>query len=62
MIGTNKVILGDISDDTNQAFGLAILASGWGGGLLLGPAIGGYLSEPAKKYPLVFSDHGIFAK
>ena len=62
IIGTSRTVLGDISDDTNQAFGIVILSVGWGNSFLLGPAIGGYLSEPAKKYPLVFSDHGIFAK
>ena len=56
IIGTAKAILGDVSDDTNQAFGLSLLSVGWGSGLLLGPAIGGYLSEPCNKYPGVFPE------
>lgn len=51
IIGTTKAILGDISDDSNQAVGCAFLSAGWGSGLLVGPAIGGYLAEPVKKYP-----------
>lgn len=50
IIGTTKAILGDISDDSNQAVGCATLSAGWGFGLLVGPAIGGYLAEPSKKY------------
>jgi len=51
IIGTTKAILGDVSDDSNQGVGCALLSAGWGFGLLVGPAIGGYLSEPTKKYP-----------
>jgi len=50
IIGTTKAILGDVSDDSNQAVGLALLSVGWGSGLLLGPTIGGHLSEPAEKF------------
>lgn len=50
IIGTTKAILGDVSDDSNQAVGLALLSVGWGSGLLLGPTIGGHLSEPAQKF------------
>lgn len=52
IIGTTKAVLGDVSDDSNQAIGLAVLSVGWGSGILLGPSIGGYLSEPVKKYPV----------
>jgi len=50
IIGTTKAVLGDVSDDSNQAVGLAFLSVGWGSGLLLGPSVGGYLSEAATKY------------
>ena len=60
IIGTAKAVLGDISDDTNQPIGFALLSVGWGSGLLLGPAIGGYLSEPAKKYPYIFGNQTVF--
>ena len=29
IIGTTKAILGDVSDDSNQAVGLALLSVGW---------------------------------
>ena len=62
IIGTAKSIMGDISDDSNQPLGFALLSVGWGSGLLLGPSIGGYLSEPAKKFPDVFLKDSYFDK
>lgn len=34
----------------------------WTLGTVLGPGIGGLLSEPAKNYPNRFSEHGIFGR
>lgn len=61
-VGTAKTILYEISDDTNQALAMAILSLSWGVGLFLGPAIGGFLASPAKKYPRYFDPEGFFGK
>uniref|UniRef100_A0A0E0BNI7 Major facilitator superfamily (MFS) profile domain-containing protein n=1 Tax=Oryza glumipatula TaxID=40148 RepID=A0A0E0BNI7_9ORYZ len=39
----------------HQALGLSIVSTGWGIGLVVGPAIGGYFAQPAKQYPNIFS-------
>lgn len=31
-------------------------------GLVVGPGLGGLLSEPAKHYPAVFSESGLFGR
>ncbi|TVU22584.1 hypothetical protein EJB05_32294, partial [Eragrostis curvula] len=42
--------------------GLAIVSSSRSIGLIVGPAIGGYLAQPADKYPGIFSDKSIFGR
>ncbi|XP_061196699.1 uncharacterized protein LOC133204975 [Saccostrea echinata] len=55
-----KAILYEISDDSNQATGLSIVAMSWGAGIILGPAVGGILSNPAFRYPSMFQKDGMF--
>uniref|UniRef100_A0A0E0MJB1 Peptidase C14 caspase domain-containing protein n=2 Tax=Oryza punctata TaxID=4537 RepID=A0A0E0MJB1_ORYPU len=38
------------------------VSTGWGIGLVVGPAIGGYFAQPAKQYPNVFSEKSIFGR
>ena len=40
-VGIAKTILYEISDDSNQAIGMSILAMSWGAGIIIGPAVGG---------------------
>jgi hypothetical protein len=39
---------------------MSILGSSWGVAIIIGPAFGGLLSQPAVKYPAVFSETGLF--
>jgi hypothetical protein len=41
---------------------LAVVSSSRGIGLIIGPAIGGYLAQPADKYPSIFSQTSIFGR
>ncbi|GJN13869.1 hypothetical protein PR202_gb00620 [Eleusine coracana subsp. coracana] len=34
----------------------------WGFGLIVGPALGGYLAQPAEKYPRIFSENSVFGR
>ncbi|GJN41438.1 hypothetical protein PR202_gn00813 [Eleusine coracana subsp. coracana] len=34
----------------------------WGFGLIVGPALGGYLAQPAEKYPRIFSESSVFGR
>uniref|UniRef100_A0ACD5XYP6 Uncharacterized protein n=2 Tax=Avena sativa TaxID=4498 RepID=A0ACD5XYP6_AVESA len=46
----------------HQALGLSIINTAWGFGLVIGPALGGYLAQPAEKYPETFSKESIFGR
>eukprot|EP00040_Diaphanoeca_grandis_P028849 m.167884 g.167884 ORF g.167884 m.167884 type:complete len:481 (-) comp31479_c0_seq5:584-2026(-) len=50
-IPISKVYVSEITDDTNNARALAIVVASWGAGLVIGPALGGFLSQIATKYP-----------
>ena len=47
-VGVGKTFLAEVSDDSNQARAFAVLGMLGGVGRLTGPAIGGFLAEPAE--------------
>ncbi|KAH7337117.1 major facilitator superfamily domain-containing protein [Rhizoctonia solani] len=49
-----KSVLGEITDKTNQGAAFAYLPLCWSLGSLLAPALGGFLSHPAERYPSIF--------
>ena len=57
-----KAYMGTITDSTNQASGMSILALSWGLGSCVGPLLGGFLAEPAVVYPTVFAQDGLFGR
>src|SRR5690349_3764787 len=52
-IGVAKTYTAEVTDETNQAKGFAILSCIWGVGNIFGPAIGGFLAQPSHKWPTV---------
>ncbi|CAJ1977972.1 unnamed protein product [Sphenostylis stenocarpa] len=40
--------------EEHQALGLSTVSAAWGIGLIIGPALGGYLAQPVEKYPHIF--------
>ena len=60
VIGVTKTYLGLITDETNEAQAFGFLALCWGAGGILGPAIGGLLSQPSDKYPSLFPKESIW--
>ncbi|TVU30726.1 hypothetical protein EJB05_22361, partial [Eragrostis curvula] len=46
----------------HQALGLSVVHTAWGMGLVIGPALGGYLAQPADKYPDYFSKMSAFGR
>ncbi|CAA7031475.1 unnamed protein product [Microthlaspi erraticum] len=52
----------EIFRDEYQSLALSAVSTSWGIGLIIGPAIGGYLAQPAKQYPSLFSEESIFGK
>ncbi|XP_023541271.1 protein ZINC INDUCED FACILITATOR-LIKE 1 [Cucurbita pepo subsp. pepo] len=45
-----------------QAIAISSISTTWGVSLILGPAIGGYLAQPAEKFPSIFSSEGLFGR
>uniref|UniRef100_A0A0D9XWL8 Major facilitator superfamily (MFS) profile domain-containing protein n=1 Tax=Leersia perrieri TaxID=77586 RepID=A0A0D9XWL8_9ORYZ len=62
MLAPIKAYSIEVCRPEHQALGLSIVSTGWGIGLVLGPAIGGYFAQPAKQYPKMFSEKSIFAR
>ncbi|KAK6340597.1 hypothetical protein TWF696_008923 [Orbilia brochopaga] len=62
-VGILRTIVAELVPDPDlklQALGLLPLA--WNIGTISGPALGGFLSEPARKYPSLFKEGGFFDK
>ncbi|CAM8933038.1 unnamed protein product [Rhodiola kirilowii] len=62
LLGPIKAYATEIFRDEHQAIGLSAISTSWGIGLIIGPALGGFLAQPAEKYPHIFSQNSIFGK
>ncbi|XP_047123403.1 uncharacterized protein LOC100214368 isoform X1 [Hydra vulgaris] len=54
LIGITKVIITDVSDDSNLGVGLTFMFASYNLGLIVGPSMAGFLAFPAEKYPHMF--------
>jgi len=54
VIVTGRAAFSEVCDDTNQAVGVTLIFCAWNSAIVIGPAIGGYLATPVKKYPSSF--------
>ncbi|XP_062092077.1 protein ZINC INDUCED FACILITATOR 1-like [Humulus lupulus] len=52
----------EIFREEHQALGLSTVTTAWGIGLIIGPAIGGFLVQPAEKYPNIFSKNSFLGR
>uniref|UniRef100_A0A0E0R3V0 Major facilitator superfamily (MFS) profile domain-containing protein n=1 Tax=Oryza rufipogon TaxID=4529 RepID=A0A0E0R3V0_ORYRU len=46
----------------HQSIGLSLVSTSWAIGLIVGPAIGGYLAQPSEKYPILFPANSLFGR
>ncbi|KAK2407550.1 protein ZINC INDUCED FACILITATOR-LIKE [Trifolium repens] len=53
-VGPVKAYATELVREEHQALGLSTVNAAWGTGLVIGPALGGYLALPAEKYPHIF--------
>lgn len=60
LLGTIRAYVSEICREEQQAFGMSMVGTVWGLGLVIGPAIGGYLAQPSSKYPSIFLSGSIF--
>ncbi|XP_020970393.1 protein ZINC INDUCED FACILITATOR-LIKE 1-like [Arachis ipaensis] len=54
LLGPIKAYATEICREEHQAIGLSTVVAAWGVGLVVGPALGGYLAQPVEKYPNIF--------
>ncbi|KAL9451151.1 hypothetical protein AB3S75_012828 [Citrus x aurantiifolia] len=62
LLGPIKAYACEILRDQHQTLGMSTLSTAWGTGLVIGPAVGGFLAQLAEKYPKAFSKESIFGK
>ncbi|XP_010492179.1 PREDICTED: protein ZINC INDUCED FACILITATOR 1-like [Camelina sativa] len=62
LLGTMKAYASEIFREEYQATAMSAVSTAWGIGLIVGPALGGFLAQPADKYPNVFSKDSIFGR
>ncbi|KAF0917457.1 hypothetical protein E2562_020573 [Oryza meyeriana var. granulata] len=62
ILGPIKAYASEVCRKEHQALGISLVTSSRAIALVVGPAIGGFLSQPAKKYPNLFSEECIFGR
>jgi len=62
MVVIGKALIFEVTDDTNSSLGMAFVVGGFSLGLIVGPAVGGFLAFPGELYPETFSPDSIFSK
>ncbi|CAG7911315.1 unnamed protein product [Brassica rapa] len=62
LLGPIKAYAMETFRDEYQGLALSAVSTAWGIGLIIGPAMGGFLAQPAKQYPSLFSEESVFGK
>uniref|UniRef100_A0A7N0T6P8 Major facilitator superfamily (MFS) profile domain-containing protein n=1 Tax=Kalanchoe fedtschenkoi TaxID=63787 RepID=A0A7N0T6P8_KALFE len=62
ILGPMRAYASEVCRKEHQALGLSTISTAWGLGLIIGPAIGGFLAQPAKNYPHWFSQESLFGR
>ncbi|XP_026448941.1 protein ZINC INDUCED FACILITATOR-LIKE 1-like isoform X2 [Papaver somniferum] len=62
LLGPIKAYACEVCRPEHQAVGLSLITTSWGVGLVIGPAMGGFLAKPAEKYSKLFPKGSLFAR
>ncbi|XP_047057351.1 probable peptide/nitrate transporter At3g43790 [Lolium rigidum] len=62
ILGPIKAYASEVCRKEHQALGISLVTSSRAIAFVIGPAIGGFLSQPANKYPNIFSQESIFGR
>ncbi|KAM6567953.1 hypothetical protein CsatA_027081 [Cannabis sativa] len=62
ILGPMRAYASEICRKEYQALGMSISSTAWGIGLVIGPALGGFLAQPAEKFPKLFSKESVFGR
>ncbi|KAG5389408.1 hypothetical protein IGI04_030949 [Brassica rapa subsp. trilocularis] len=60
LLGVIRAYASEVVSEEYHALSLSVVSTSRGIGLIIGPAIGGYLAQPAEKYPNLFSQDSVF--
>ncbi|KAI9098680.1 major facilitator superfamily domain-containing protein [Phlyctochytrium arcticum] len=59
-VGVAKSVIGEITDDTNRSLAFSLWETAFGVGSIIGPAIGGLLTNPTEKLAFLFRNATVF--
>ncbi|KAL8158591.1 hypothetical protein V2J09_000128 [Rumex salicifolius] len=62
LLGTIRAYASEICSQEHRALSLSVVSTSRGVGLVIGPALGGFLAQPAKRFPSVFAENSIFGR
>ncbi|CAM8920203.1 unnamed protein product [Rhodiola kirilowii] len=62
ILGPMRAYASEVCRKEHEALGLSMISTAWGLGLIIGPAIGGFLAQPAEKYPNWFPEESLFER
>ncbi|KAL7120309.1 hypothetical protein ACP275_02G115700 [Erythranthe tilingii] len=62
LLGPIKAYACETVREEHQSLGLSAVSTAWGTGLIIGPALGGFLAQPAEKYPGIFTQDSLFGR
>ncbi|KAG9454965.1 hypothetical protein H6P81_007869 [Aristolochia fimbriata] len=62
ILGPIRAYASEVGGQEYQALGLSIVSTAWGLGLIIGPALGGFLAQPAEKHPTIFDKESLFGR
>ncbi|XP_065869573.1 protein ZINC INDUCED FACILITATOR-LIKE 1 [Euphorbia lathyris] len=62
LLGPIKAYAAEIFREEHQSLGMSTVSTSWGIGLIIGPALGGFLAQPAELYPNIFSKESLFGR
>ncbi|OQU86705.1 hypothetical protein SORBI_3003G131800 [Sorghum bicolor] len=62
ILGPIKAYATEVCRKEHQALGISLVTSSRAIALVIGPAIGGFLAQPAEKYPNIFPKESIFGR
>ncbi|GER30109.1 zinc induced facilitator-like 1 [Striga asiatica] len=62
LLGPIKAYACEAVREEHQSLGLSAVSTAWGTGLIIGPALGGFLAQPAEKFPGIFAQESLFGR
>ncbi|KAI3725783.1 hypothetical protein L1987_65576 [Smallanthus sonchifolius] len=62
LLGPIKAYACELLREDHQALALSSISTAWGIGLVIGPALGGFLAQPAEKFPSLVSSDSLLGR